>query len=67
VAASGLYGVQGLGVLVAGLAAEALPAGGVWALLGAVGLLAVVPPLLAYRRTQGHVAAGAEAAGRSVP
>ncbi|MGY1661047.1 MFS transporter [Geodermatophilus sp. SYSU D00705] len=66
VAASGLYGVQGLGVLVAGLAAEGLPAGGVWALLGAVGLLAVVPPLVAYRRTQGHVAAGAEPAGRSV-
>ncbi|MBB3082675.1 MFS transporter [Geodermatophilus sabuli] len=66
VAASGLYGVQGLGVLVAGLAAEGLPAAGVWALLGAVGVVAVVPPLLAYRRTQGHVAAGAGPAGRSV-
>ncbi|MGY1638156.1 MFS transporter [Geodermatophilus sp. SYSU D00742] len=65
VAASGLYGVQGLGVLLAGLAAEGLPAGGVWALLGAVGLVAVLPPLLAYRRTQGHVAAGGGPAGPS--
>ncbi|WP_345771876.1 MFS transporter [Geodermatophilus sabuli] len=67
VAVSGLYGVQGLGVLVAGLAAEGLPAGAVVALIGGTGLLAVVWPLLSYGRTQGHVAATATPAGRSVP
>ncbi|MGY1644215.1 MFS transporter [Geodermatophilus sp. SYSU D00703] len=65
VAVSGLYGVQGLGVLVAGLAAEGVSAGAVVALVGGVGLLAVVQPLVAYGRTQGHVAAAAAAAGPS--
>lgn len=65
VAVSGLYGVQGIGVLAAGAAAEGIPAGGVVALLGGLGLLAVVPPLLAYLRTQGHVATGSPPAGRS--
>jgi hypothetical protein len=65
VAVSGLYGVQGLGVLAAGLAAEGLSAGGVVALVGGIGLVAVVLPLLSFTRTQGHVAPGAPAAGPS--
>ncbi|MGY1688709.1 MFS transporter [Geodermatophilus sp. SYSU D01105] len=65
VAVSGLYGVQGLGVLAAGFAAEGLSPGAVVALVGGVGLVAVVQPLVAYGRTQGHVAAAAAAAGRS--
>jgi hypothetical protein len=35
------------------------------ALIGGLGLLAVVPPLLGYVRTQGHVAAAPPAGGRS--
>ncbi|WP_232806715.1 MFS transporter [Geodermatophilus chilensis] len=65
VAVSGLYGVQGIGVLGAGALAEGLTPGSVVALVGGLGLLAVVPPLLAYVRTQGHVAAARPAAGRS--
>ena len=65
VAVSGLYGVQGIGVLAAGAAAEGLPPGGVVALLGGLGMLAVVPPLVGYGRTQGHVAAASPAGGRS--
>ncbi len=65
VAVSGLYGVQGIGVLAAGAAAEGFAPGGVVALLGGLGLLAVVPPLLGYVRTQGHVAAAPPPAGRS--
>ena len=57
VAVSGLYGVQAIGALLAGLGAEGLSASGVLALSGGLGLLAVTPALLAYRRTQGHVAA----------
>jgi hypothetical protein len=34
-------------------------------LIGALGLLAVVPPLVGYVRTQGHVAAAPQAAGPS--
>ncbi|MGY1806384.1 MFS transporter [Blastococcus sp. SYSU D00669] len=66
VAVSGLYGVQGLGALGAGLAAEGLPASGVVALCGALGLAAVVLPLLAYVRTGGHVAGDRRSAGPSV-
>jgi hypothetical protein len=66
VAVSGLYGVQGIGVLAAGLAAEGVPPAGVVTLVGGIGLVAVLPPLVAYARTQGHVAAGAPAAGPSV-
>ncbi|RBY78637.1 MFS transporter [Blastococcus sp. TF02-09] len=53
VAVSGLYGVQGLGALAAGLAAEGVAPSGVLALCGGVGMIAVAPALLAYRRTQG--------------
>jgi hypothetical protein len=67
VAVAGLYGVQGVGVLGAGLVAEGLPPTAVVAVSGAAGLLAVVVPLVAYVRTQGHVAPGAAAAGSSVP
>jgi MFS family permease len=65
VAVSGLYGVQGIGVLGAGALAEGLTAGTVVGLIGALGLLAVVPPLVGYLRTQGHVAAAPPAAGPS--
>ena len=66
VAVSGLYGVQGVGALLAGLAAEGIAPSGVVVLCGAVGLAAVVLPLLAFVRTQGHVAAEPASAGRSV-
>jgi MFS family permease len=65
VAVAGLYGVQGVGVLGAGLVAEGLPPTGVVAVSGAVGLLAVVVPLIAYVRTQGHVAPAAGTEGSS--
>jgi MFS family permease len=66
VAVSGLYGVQGLGALAAGAASEGLPPSGVVVLCGALGLAAVVLPLLAYLRTQGSVANTRAAAGSSV-
>jgi MFS family permease len=57
VAVSGLYGVQAIGALAAGLGAEGVSASAVLAVSGGLGLLAVAPALLAYRRTQGSVAA----------
>jgi MFS family permease len=65
VAVSGLYGVQGIGAVAAGLAAEGLSAGGAVALSGGLGLIAVAPVLLAYRRTEGSVAATAPGEGPS--
>jgi MFS family permease len=65
VAVSGLYGVQAIGALLAGLGAENVSASGVLALSGGLGLLAVTPALIAYRRTQGHVAAVGAAEGPS--
>lgn len=56
VAVSGLYGVQALGALAAGLGAEGLSASAVLAVSGGLGLIAVAPALVAYRRTQGSVA-----------
>ncbi|MGY1815846.1 MFS transporter [Blastococcus sp. SYSU D00820] len=56
VAVSGLYGVQGVGALAAGLAAEGLSAGAVVALAGGLGMVAVVAPLLSYVRTQDSAA-----------
>ena len=64
-AVSGLYGVQALGAFAAGVGAEGLSAGGVVALSGGLGLLLVAPALVAFRRTQGHMAAGAAAEGPS--
>jgi hypothetical protein len=66
VAVSGLLGVQGLGSLAAGLAAEVLEPSGVVVLCGGLGLVAVVLPLLAFSRTEGSVAGEATAAGPSV-
>ncbi|MGY1783476.1 MFS transporter [Geodermatophilus sp. SYSU D00698] len=66
VAVSGLYGIQGVGALAAGLAAEGLSPGAVVALTGGIGLVAVVPPLLAYGRTRTLVAGDRPAAGPSV-
>jgi MFS family permease len=65
VAVSGLYGAQGLGALGAGLAAEGVSASGAVALSGALGLIAVAPMLLAFRRTQGSVAGAAAGEGPS--
>ncbi|SOE02305.1 Predicted arabinose efflux permease, MFS family [Blastococcus haudaquaticus] len=65
VAVSGLYGVQALGALGAGLGAEGVSASWVLALSGGIGLLAVAPPLLAYLRTQGAVAAAGSGEGPS--
>ncbi|SFO50867.1 Predicted arabinose efflux permease, MFS family [Geodermatophilus obscurus] len=67
VAVSGLYGVQGLGALGAGLAAEGVPAAAVVAIAGGVGLVAVVPCLLALVRSRPGVAGRHRAAGPSVP
>jgi MFS family permease len=67
VAVSGLYGVQGLGALGAGLAAERVPAAAVVAVAGGIGLVAVVPCLLALARTRPGVADPRPAAGPSVP
>jgi MFS family permease len=57
VAVSGLYGVQALGALGAGLAAERISPSGAVTLSGVLGLIVVAPILLAFRRTQGSVAA----------
>jgi hypothetical protein len=65
VAVSGLYGVQGIGALAAGLAAEGVDASIVVALSGGLGLIAVAPALLAYRRTQRHMATDATTEGPS--
>ncbi len=62
VAVSGLYGVQGLGALGAGLAAEGVAPSTVVALIGGLGVLAVLPPLLAWSRLQAAARADAVAA-----
>jgi MFS family permease len=65
VAASGLAGVQGVGALAAGLAAEGLRPAVVVALSGALGMIAVAPALRAYRRTRNRADAAIEAEGAS--
>ncbi|MGY1827651.1 MULTISPECIES: MFS transporter [unclassified Blastococcus] len=65
VAASGLAGVQGIGALAAGLAAEGLRPAVVVALSGALGMIAVAPALRAYRRTRNRADAAIEAEGAS--
>jgi MFS family permease len=65
VAVSGIYGVQAVGAFGAGLAAERVSAGGVVAVSGALGLLLVAPVLVAFRRTQGHMADAAAPEGPS--
>ncbi|TYP87628.1 MFS transporter [Blastococcus xanthinilyticus] len=64
VAASGLAGAQGIGTLLAGLAAESLDPTLVVALSGGLGMIAVAPALVAYRRTRSraHATDGAEGA-----
>lgn len=51
VAVSGLYGVQGIGVAAAGALAEGLSPGAVVTVAGALGLAAVIAPLIGYART----------------
>jgi len=65
IAVSGLYGVQALGAFGAGLAAERFSAGAVVAVSGALGLVLVAPALVAFRRTQGHMADAAAPEGPS--
>jgi MFS family permease len=65
VAVSGLYGVQGIGALAAGLAAEGVAPSGVLALCGGVGMIAVAPALTAYRRTQDRSSVAIDAEGAS--
>jgi predicted MFS family arabinose efflux permease len=65
VAVTGLYGVQGLGMLAAGALAEGLSAGGVVCVAGALGLAAVALPLAAFHRTRGSVAGDRPAEGPS--
>jgi MFS family permease len=65
VAVSGLYGVQGLGALGAGVVAEGVSASGAVALAGALGLVAVAPMLVAFRRTEGSVARAPDREGPS--
>jgi MFS family permease len=73
VAVAGLSGVQGLGVVLAGLGAEVLAPSTVVALTGGVGLVAVAGPLLALVRTRrpvdqalrGRVVPGGTAEGTS--
>ena len=65
VAVSGLYGVQAIGAFAAGLGAERASAGSVVAIAGALGLLLVAPVLVAFRRTQGHMADAAAPEGPS--
>jgi hypothetical protein len=65
VAVSGLYGVQGIGALAAGGLAEGLRPSAVVALCGGLGLLAVLPSVLAFRRTQGHIAGNDSTEGPS--
>ena len=62
VAVAGLSGVQGLGVVLAGLGAEVWPPSTVVALCGAAGLVAVVLPLLSLRRTRPGPGDGGDAA-----
>jgi hypothetical protein len=50
---------------VAGLFAEGLRPTAVVALCGGLGLIAVVPSLIGFRRTQGHMAAADPAEGPS--
>jgi MFS family permease len=73
VAVAGLYGVQGLGAVLAGVGADLVRPSTVVAVCGAVGLAAVVVPLLALRRSvpptgegdPAHVASGPPAGGPS--
>ncbi len=65
VAVSGLYGMQGLGALAAGLAAEGIAPSSVLLLCGGVGMIAVAPALIAYRRTQGRSSVTIDAEGAS--
>jgi MFS family permease len=66
VAVAGLSGVQGLGVVLAGLGAEVLLPSTVVVLSGGIGLLAVVVPLVALRRSP-PPAGGADDGARQGP
>ncbi|WP_104524814.1 MFS transporter [Blastococcus atacamensis] len=63
VAASGLSGIQGLGALASGLAAEAVGPSIVVAVAGGLGMIAVAPTLWAYRGTRSQVPATVDAEG----
>ncbi|HYH25112.1 MAG TPA: MFS transporter [Blastococcus sp.] len=63
VAASGLAGVQGIGALLSGLAAEGTAPSAVVAVAGGLGMIAVAPALTAYRRTRNLAPVEVEAEG----
>nr|WP_255522790.1 MFS transporter [Blastococcus sp. TML/C7B] len=63
VAVSGLYGVQGIGALAAGLGAEGVAPSTVLALCGGLGMIVVAPALVAYGRTQHRASAATDAEG----
>jgi len=65
VAVAGLSGVQGLGIVLAGLAAEGVLPSDVVAAAGGLGLLAVIVPLIRLVRTRPRVDDPAPAAGPS--
>ncbi|RBY95042.1 MFS transporter [Blastococcus sp. TBT05-19] len=65
VAASGLSGIQGIGALASGLAAEAFGPSVVVAVAGGLGMIAVAPTLWAYRGTRSQAPATVDAEGAS--
>nr|WP_239521289.1 MFS transporter [Blastococcus saxobsidens] len=65
VAASGLAGIQGIGALLSGVAAEVVDPSVVVAAAGGVGMIAVAPALIAYRRTRNSAPAAVEVEGAS--
>jgi predicted MFS family arabinose efflux permease len=67
VVVAGLSGVQGLGVVLAGLGAEAMQPSTVVALCGGIGLLALVGPLVALGRSPAPAAEASEPAGDGDP
>jgi MFS family permease len=67
VVVAGLSGVQGLGVVLAGLGAEAMQPSTVVALCGGIGLLALVGPLVALGRSPAPAAEASEPAGEGDP
>ncbi|MCA0144043.1 MFS transporter [Blastococcus sp. LR1] len=65
VAVSGIAGIQGIGALASGLAAEAVGPSMVVALAGGLGMIALAPVLWAYRGTRIQAPATVDAEGAS--
>jgi MFS family permease len=72
VAVAGLFGVQGIGAVLAGLGAEVAAPSTVVAVVGGLGLIAVARPLLGLRRSRNDTTAdvptqATHGGGRDVP